>query len=97
MKGRDDRVREEIIRYLLETITTRGSVFSAYCVGQALRMTASNKLRILVTRRAKFTFRLVPLDVNGKRMDKVFQPFTSNNEILSQPVRYGVELLTRED
>ena len=97
MKGRDDRVREEIIRYLLETITTRGSVFSAYCVGQALRMTASNKLLILVTRRAKFTFRLVPLDVNGKRMDKVFQPFTSNNEILSQPVRYGVELLTRED
>ncbi len=95
LKNRNDSVREEIVRYLLEAITTRGRVFSVYCVGQAVRL--RGKLQTLATRRAKFTFRLVPLDANGKRLDHMPDSLVIYNKELNPPAQYGVELLARED
>ncbi|PWU10873.1 MAG: hypothetical protein C5B47_01580 [Verrucomicrobia bacterium] len=97
LKKRNDTVREEIVRYLMEAITTRGRVFSVYCLGQAIRLKGPNKLQILATRKAKFTFRLVPLDENGNRRPQPQHPLDTYNKEIKPPDRYGAELLARED
>lgn len=94
---RNDRVREEIVRYLLEVITTRGSIFSAYCIGQAVRLTASGNYHIRATRRAKFTFRLIPLDEAGRRIGESEARFKIDNQGLMVPFRYEIEMLSREN
>ncbi len=57
-----DRGREELGRRLIEMITTRGSVFTVYAIGQALQPDSNNASarRIVGTHQLKVTFRLVP-------------------------------------
>ena len=57
-----DRGREELGRRLIEMITTRGSIFTVYALGQALQpdLNNSSTRRIVSTCQLKVTFRLVP-------------------------------------
>ncbi len=55
MSNNFDRGREEVIRRSIEMITTRGSIFSAYVVGQSL-----NGTNVTGTVRLKQTFEITP-------------------------------------
>lgn len=59
MSNTFDRGREEVVRRSIEMITTRGSVFTAYVIGQSLRM-AGSSTNITGTVRMKTTFELIP-------------------------------------
>jgi hypothetical protein len=59
MSNAFDRGREELIRRSIEMITTRGSVFTVYAIGQSLRVTA-NSTNITGTVRLKSTFEVAP-------------------------------------
>jgi hypothetical protein len=56
-----DRGREELFRRLVELITTRGSIFSVYAVGQSIAQTPSGKKNVTATSRLKITFELIPV------------------------------------
>jgi hypothetical protein len=51
-----DRGREEVVRRSIEMITTRGSVFSVYAIGQTLQGT-----NVTGTARMKQTFQIEPV------------------------------------
>jgi Tfp pilus assembly protein PilE len=55
MSNNFDRGREELVRRSIEMITTRGSIFSVYVVGQAL-----NGTNVVGTVRLKQTFEITP-------------------------------------
>lgn len=63
-----DRSREELVRRIIEIITTRGSVFTVYCVGQAIKDTSTG-LKIEATASMKVTFKIAPIyfDSTGSR------------------------------
>jgi hypothetical protein len=61
-----DRSREEIARRSIEMITTRGSVFTVYAIGQALQVT-QGATNVLSTARMKQTFELVPVLPSGSQ------------------------------
>lgn len=54
-----DRGREELVRRSIEMITTRGSVFSAYVVGQSLQVVGAST-NVLSTARMRSTFEIIP-------------------------------------
>jgi formylglycine-generating enzyme required for sulfatase activity len=61
MSNAFDRGREELVRRSLEMITTRGSIFTVYVIGQSIQMTNfSTNVVVLDTRRMKKTFELLP-------------------------------------
>jgi len=55
-----DRGREELFRRIAELVTTRGSVFSVYAIGQAIVETPGGGKRVRATARLRITFELVP-------------------------------------
>jgi hypothetical protein len=55
-----DRTREELVRRTIEMITTRGSVFSAYVVGQSISEGNNGKYAVTGTQQMKVTFQLIP-------------------------------------
>jgi len=59
MSNSFDRGREEVVRRSIEMITTRGSVFTVYVLGQALQATrfATN---VIGTARLKVTYEIIP-------------------------------------
>jgi hypothetical protein len=59
MSNSFDRGREEVVRRSIEMITTRGSVFTVYVLGQALQATrfATN---VIGTARLKITYEIIP-------------------------------------
>jgi len=59
MSNAFDRGREEVVRRSIEMMTTRGSIFTAYAVGQALQVTGSTT-NVLSTARTRATFEIVP-------------------------------------
>ncbi len=59
MSNAFDRGREELVRRSIEMITTRGSVFTVYAVGQSLRVTP-NSTNVTGTVTAKSTFEITP-------------------------------------
>ncbi len=56
-----DRGREALFRSLAERITTRGSVFTLYAVGQSIRQTPDGRKLPLATALLRVTFRLEPV------------------------------------
>ena len=54
-----DRGREELVRRSIEMITTRGSVFTVYAIGQTLQI-ASSVTNVLSTARIRQTFQIEP-------------------------------------
>jgi hypothetical protein len=78
-----DRGREELVRRSIEMITTRGSVFSVYAIGQTLQGT-----NVTGTARLKQTFEIIPqfptadafndnFAVNATRISRRFAPPTN--------------------
>lgn len=67
-----DRSREEIVRRSIDMITTRGSIFSVYVVGQALQV-SSGVTNVLSTARLKQTFEILPVCPPGATND-LFSP-----------------------
>lgn len=59
MSNAFDRGREELVRRSMEMITTRGSVFTVYAIGQSLRVT-TNSTNITGTVRVRSTFEMTP-------------------------------------
>jgi hypothetical protein len=59
MSNQFDRGREELVRRSIEMITTRGSVFTVYAIGQTLQGT-----NIIGTARVSQTFQLEPRFAN---------------------------------
>lgn len=64
-----DRGREEIVRRLINMVTTKGNTFSVYAVGQAISVDASGKVKIFSTTRAKQTFKLKLSGMGGQSDD----------------------------
>jgi hypothetical protein len=54
-----DRGREELVRRSIEMITTRGSVFTVYAIGEVLQVTPQTT-NVLSTARLKQTFQIEP-------------------------------------
>jgi hypothetical protein len=71
-----DSSREEIVRRTIDMVTTRGSIFSVYVVGQALQV-AQNATNVLSTVRLKQTFEIMPVLPSGAGNDR-FDPADSS-------------------
>ncbi len=64
-----DRGREEIVRRTIQRITTRGSAFTAYVIGQALDGT-----NVVRTVRIKETFQIQPQFASSSALNDSFDP-----------------------
>lgn len=87
-----DRGREEIVRRSIQMITTRGSVFTAHAVGQAIRVspTATN---VLSTARLRTTFELIPIFSNSTAAtNDAFDPASATNRFVA-PTNYSIKVL----
>ena len=89
-----DRGREELVRRSIEMITTRGSVFSVYAVGQALQV-VSSRTNILSTARLKQTFEIIPQFATADAFLDSFNP--AQPAVVSRrfaaPTNYTVRVL----
>lgn len=106
MKTVLDNGREELVRRLIELITTRGSVFTVYAVGQAINQTivgGVTKLNVTATHQLRVTFKLVPKKSDGT----LFQPAidapgndfnptdaTQLNTRFSKPDHYDIQVFS---
>jgi|GEM_PF-980962 len=95
-----DRTREELVRRLMELITTRGSVFSVYAIGQSINEgPAPRRLRTVTgTHRVKVTFQLQPKRDDGSDFRVVTESFDPTNASAIQarfakPHHYDVQIL----
>jgi hypothetical protein len=95
MSNTFDRGREEIIRRSIEMITPRGSVFSAYAIGQALQV-QSTTTNVLSTARSKTTFEIVPQFAPTATND-AFSPDSGGiSARFAPPTNYTVRILSAE-
>ena len=95
-----DRSREELVRRLMELITTRGSVFSVYAIGQSITEgPAPRKVRTVTgTHRVKVTFQLVPRRDDGTDFRVTAETFdpaspTAVQARFAKPHHYDVQIL----
>jgi hypothetical protein len=93
MAAVNDRGREEIFRRLVELTTTRGSVFTVYAIGQALRQNAGGQPAVLSTASQKVTFRLVPQFANPIAPINPSDP-GSLAKRMEKPEKYNVEIIS---
>jgi hypothetical protein len=87
-----DRGREELVRRTLQMLTTRGSIFTTYVIGQAIQVTGSST-NVSSTSRMRQVFELKP---NGLDLNDTFNPVDSS-EIFSRfgrPSGYDVHILS---
>jgi hypothetical protein len=86
-----DRGREELVRRSMQMLTTRGSVFTAYVIGQSLQ-TTSTSTNVTSTTRLRQMFQLEP---NGLNVNDSFNPADSVDisARFSKPSRYDVRIL----
>lgn len=68
-----DRSREEIMRRTIDMVTMRGSIFSAYVVGQALQV-SQNATNVLATARLRQTFEILPVLPSATDSGDTFDP-----------------------
>jgi hypothetical protein len=90
-----DRGREELVRRSVEMITTRGSVFTVYAIGQALQV-ASSATNVLSTARLRQTFQIEPkFQFTGDYGNDSFSPGQSLRVTrrFSAPTNYTVRVL----
>ena len=73
MRNQFDRGREELVRRSIEMITTRGSIFTVYVMGQALEVTAQ-ATNVLSSARLKRTFEVMPQFPTVDSLDDNFNP-----------------------
>ena len=96
MSNTFDRGREELIRRSIEMITTRGSVFTVYAIGQSLRVT-TNSTNITGTVHVKSTFEMTPQFISsvGATNDAFnLGSAASVNQRFSAPTNYSTRILT---
>jgi hypothetical protein len=90
-----DRGREELVRRSIEMITTRGSVFTVYAIGQTLQV-ASSVTNVLSTARLRQTFQIEPkFQFTGDYGNDSFSPAQSLRVTrrFSAPTNYTVRVL----
>jgi Tfp pilus assembly protein FimT len=88
----NDRGREELFRRMAELITTRGSIFTVYAVGQSLIPQAATATPIVTsTSQLKVTFRIDPVWNAGTPADPSWDPATTTR--FSKPDRYEIKVL----
>jgi hypothetical protein len=89
-----DRGREELVRRSIEMITTRGSVFTVYVVGQALQVTPQST-NVTGSARLKQTFQIEPVFQNPA--DAINDAFTVDSDGIQSrfaaPTNYTVRVL----
>lgn len=95
-----DRSREELVRRLLDLITTRGNIFSVYTVGQAVAEGKDAKKTQHVTGEhwMKTTFALLPKKADGsdfKVTGETFDPTTASARTtrFAKPDHYDIQLI----
>lgn len=95
MSNAFDRGREEVVRRSIEMITTRGSVFTVYAIGQSLQTTATST-NVLSTCRLKTTFELIPQFANpSQAFDDSFSPANAANRFVA-PTNYQVRIISSQ-
>jgi type II secretory pathway pseudopilin PulG len=77
-----DRGREELFRRLVELTTTRGNVFSAYAVGQAIQQSSTGTKTVGATWQTKVTFQIDPV------WNTAFSPTFNPNDPASMNTRF---------
>ncbi len=95
-----DRTREELVRRLLHSITTRGSIFTVYAVGQSIAEGPAPKRIKTVTgsHQTKVTFQLVPRKADGTDFRVVAETFdptkpASVEARFAKPDHYDIQIL----
>ncbi len=99
-----DRSREQLFRRLSELITTKGNVFTAYVVGQALNDTKIGvDPQVISSVKRKITFQLIPkfedpkLDSNDSKQINDWTANSSTDPDIKRrfkaPVNYDIEIL----
>jgi len=89
-----DRGREELVRRSIEMITTRGSVFTVYVVGQALQVTPQST-NVTGSARLKQTFQIEPVFQNPADAVNDAFPVDSGGiqSRFAAPINYTVRVL----
>jgi hypothetical protein len=95
MNAAFDRGREEVLRRSVEMLTMRGSVFTAYTIGQTLQVTPGGT-NVGSTCRLKRTFEIIPqfADVASATND-LFAPEDISRRFVA-PTNYQVRLIRSE-
>lgn len=90
MNATFDRGREELVRRSIEMITTRGSIFTVYALGQTLQGT-----NVTSTARMKQTFQIEPQFANQDAFDDGFDPSDEEavKERFKAPDSYTIRVL----
>ncbi len=93
-----DRSREELVRRLIDMITTRGNVFSVYAVGQSINQGKDGVKRVTGEHWVKTTFTLVPRKADGSAFRVEVENFDPANaaaisERFAKPDHYDVQIL----
>jgi hypothetical protein len=87
-----DRGREELIRRSMQMLTTRGSVFTVYVIGEAIQITGTTT-NVASTSRLRQVFQLEP---QGLNTDNLFTP-TSAADVsarFGRPTGFNVRILS---
>jgi hypothetical protein len=83
-----DRGREELVRRSIEMLTTRGSVFSVYAIGEALQGT-----NVTSTTRLKQTFEVIPQFAASALNDSFPLTTAGITNRFAPPTNYTVRVL----
>jgi hypothetical protein len=91
MSNNFDRGREEMVRRSIEMMTTRGSIFSVYVVGQAL-----NGTNVVGTVRLKRTFEISPQFATVDALRDDFNPAQAARVArrFASPTNYTTRILS---
>ncbi len=97
MSNAIDRGREELVRRSIEMITTRGSIFTVYALGQSLHVTAT-ATNVLGTARLKSTFEMTPQFVTPAVTNDFFNPgsVAEVSQRFSSPTNYATTIISSE-
>ena len=89
-----DRGREELVRRMMELITTKGNVYTVYAIGQSLNPRTGQPVS---TQKIKRTFRIDPVFNPALPADNTFDPTQagtgSNNDRFRRPSGFTVTVL----
>jgi hypothetical protein len=97
-----DRTREQVLRRLIDTTTTRGNVFTVYAVGQSITEEPVTGLkRVTGSHQVKVTFQLVPKKADNTDFGASVQGFdpeltqltTTLKNRFAAPHHYDVQIL----
>jgi hypothetical protein len=92
MSNTIDRGREELIRRSMQMLTTRGSIFTVYVIGQSIQTTATTT-NVASTSRLRQVFQLEPVALS---VNNSFNP-TNSSDIsnrFGKPTGYDVRILS---